>query len=424
MRITSELPHSLSKVQRRVATTAGTALMALVTGLMATPSAQAQIFKVLYTFEEVSHGKNPAGGLVRDAAGNLYGTTIAGGDFGYGTIFKLSTSGQETALHSFGSVDNDGIDPMGDLFRDGAGNLYGTTENGGTYNHGAVFKLNANGAYSVLYSFTGGADGGYPLAGVIRDAAGNLYGTTLAGGVSRYGTVFRLNTTGEETVLHSFGPDKGGDDPMGGLIEDAAGNLYGTASEGGDLDCNNIGFGCGTVFKLSATSVYTVLYTFRGETDGGLPLAGLILDAEGNLYGTTSMGGELDCDAGFGCGTVFKLDSAGNETVLYSFIGGIGGSSPQANLVRDAAGNLYGTTGAGGDLSCLVGGDGCGIVFKLHGTGQLDVLHRFHASGDGAYANAGLLLDRASGLYGPTSEGGDLNCNTGFGCGTIFEITP
>src|SRR5271157_4610665 len=292
----------------------------LVAAVLATGSAQAQTYTygVLYTFTGSPDGAVSDGGLVRDAQGNLYGTTSQGGDpactNGCGTVFKVNTTGNET----------------------------------------------------VLYSFTGGADGAYPGAGLLRDAQGNLYGTTGQGGAlacnapNGCGTVFKVDTTGKETVLYSFTGGADGSTPEAGLLPDAQGNLYGTTSQGGDPACTN---GCGTVFKVDTTGKETVLYSFTGLPDGASPTAGLVQDAQGNLYGTTSQGGDPACTNG--CGTVFKVDTKGKKTVLYSFTGGADGAIPYAGLARDAPGNLYGTAQRGGNLACTGPTNGCGTVFKL-----------------------------------------------------------
>ena len=229
-------------------------VLAFVLGpaVIATPSAQAQTFTVLYWFKGLQDdGINPEAGLVRDKAGNLYGTTGHGGDgTNFGTVFKLDTTGKETLLHSFAGGATDGQNPYAGLVRDKTGNLYGTTSFGGAsgigLGLGTVFKLDTTGKETLLYSFAGGAtDGQSPQAGLIRDNAGNLYGTTVLGGASGLGTVFKLDTTGKETALHSFtGRPRDGAIPLAGLIQDAAGNLYGTTVSGGLL-------GLGTVFKLT-----------------------------------------------------------------------------------------------------------------------------------------------------------------------------
>jgi len=234
-----------------------------------------------------------------------------------------------TVLYRFKGSPTDGAHPeYGHLIADSAGNLYGTTEGGGASNAGVVFKLDTAGTETVLHSFTGGADGANPYAGLIRDSAGNLYGTTEAGGVSNFGVVFKLDKTGE-TVLHSFTGGADGANPYAGLLQDSAGNLYGTTLEGGTNDI-------GVVFKVDTTGTETVLYSFTIR-NGKYPYAGLIADPAGNLYGTTANGGLS------GLGVVFKLDTTGTETVLYNLTGGDNGASPVASVIRDSAGNLYGT---------------------------------------------------------------------------------
>jgi uncharacterized repeat protein (TIGR03803 family) len=252
--------------------------------------------------------------------------------------------------------------PAGNLVRDASGNLYGTTEYGGDvncfppYGCGVVFKLDTNGSESVLYSFHG-TDGATPYAGLIFDSLGNLYGTTTYGGTSSAcsggcGTVFKLTTTGEETVLYSFnGVD--GANPYASLIFDGLGDLYGTTFNGGASRTGCGGDGCGTVFKLDRTGVENLLYSFTGATGtGSHPVGGLITDAFGNLYGTAAWGGGTGCAPYSGCGMVFELESSGGMSVLHSFSGGSDGGLPDGTLVRDTKGNLYGTTVLGGNLSC------------------------------------------------------------------------
>jgi uncharacterized repeat protein (TIGR03803 family) len=365
-------------------------------------------------------------GLIQDAAGNLYGTTEHGGAHGYGTVFKLDNTGQETVLYSFCSVVvhgfcMDGVSPVAGLIQDAAGNLYGTTTKGPAYTSGVVFKLDSRGQETVLYSFCSASnctDGADPPAGLIQDATGNLYGTTYQGGANTTannntggGTVFKLDTAGQETVLYSFcsvvvaGICTDGVSPVAGLIQDAAGNLYGTTYQGG---ANNQG----TVFKLDTTGQETVLYSFCSAsncTDGANPLGGLIQDATGNLYGTTEANG----------GTVFKLDNTGQETVLYSFCADcVDGYQPEAGLIQDAAGNLYGTTFYGG-------AQGGGTVFKLAppaqqgGAWTKTVLYSFCSASncaDGTGPRASLIQDATGDLYGTTYQGGTNNA------GTVFEL--
>jgi len=309
----------------------------------------------------------------------------------------------ESVLHSFANNGTDGYEPYAGLAIDPKGNLYGTTHMGGPFNAGTVFKVTPKGTETVLYSFTGGTDGAYPFfAGVVRDKAGNLYGTTSSGGVNNLGTVFKLTPTGTETVLHSFANDgTDGSVPLAGLVLDKTGNLYGTTYAGGAS-------GAGTVFKVDPSGTETVLYSFTAGTDGCYPYnAGVVLGKKGVLYGTTS-----SCGAS-GFGTVFKLTPTGTETVLHSFnADGTDGVYPDAGLAIDSKSNLYGITHVGGAT-------GYGTVFKLTPTGTETVLHSFNADGtDGIYPFAGLVLDKTGNLYGTTHYGGAI------GYGTVFMVTP
>jgi uncharacterized repeat protein (TIGR03803 family) len=408
----------------------------------------------LYTFTG-EDGEFPLGNLIRDRAGNLYGTAFNGGDLsgcdgaGCGVVFKLDRSGKQTVLYSF-TGGADGAYPATGLVRDEAGNLYGTTHGGGdisvsacSFNPGCgvVFKVDPSGQETVLYAFTGGADGLGASSGLVRDEAGNLYGTTVMGGDLSgvcpgfpgpgCGVVFKVNATGKETVLHTFTGGVDGYAPYGDLLRDQAGSLYGAASNGGDVSgfCGDVvlnatGFlGCGTVFKLDRTGKFTVLHTFNGADGGPFPDGWLVRDNEGNLYGMSGNGGDLSGCSGLGCGVVFKVDREGKETVLYGFTGGADGAETFAGVVRDEAGNLYGTTYFGGDFSgSLCTSAGCGVVFKLDATGKETVLHTFTGGTDGANPNAGLLPGEEGSLYGTASDGGDTSCNAPYGCGVVFKI--
>src|ERR1035441_5152380 len=259
-------------------------------------------------------------------------------------------SASEIVLQNFGALPRGAI-PYAGVIRDSAGNLYGITFSGGTAGAGVVYKLDAAGRQTVLYSFTGGADGANPNAGVIGDPEGDLYGTTPYGGTANQacpsgcGVVYKLDTTGRQTGLYSFPGGADGANPNAGVIRDPAGSLYGTAYHSGTT-------GWGVVFKLDTTGQYTVLYTFTGGADGGGPETSVIRDSAGNLYGTTCCGGTA------GEGVVYKLDVAGRETVLHTFTGGADGGTPESGVIRDSAGNLYGTTQDGGTSNW-------GIVYKL-----------------------------------------------------------
>jgi uncharacterized repeat protein (TIGR03803 family) len=323
-------------------------------------------------------------------------------------------------LHKFSGGD-DGWQPVAGLIRDAEGNLYGTAEFGGAFGYGTVFKLDAAGKETVLHTFTG-EDGLWPLAVLARDDAGNLYGTTSNGGtpegggcIHGCGTVFKIDKAGKETVLHAFTGGADGGYPAAGLTFDAAGNLYGTAGGG------KYPYGCcGVVFKLDKHYKETVLYTFTGGNDGDAPSGGVIWDNAGNLYGSTGFGGPSRT------GVVFQLDPAGKETVLYSFTGGTDGGWPSGTLVRDGAGNLYGEARIGGDVSasaCQSGSDGgCGVVFKVEASGKESVLYTFKGGHDQGLPNGGLLRDRAGNFYGTTGDviGG---CSS-YGCGTVFKLAP
>lgn len=370
---------------------------------------------ILYSFAGGATGSVPLAGLVMDGSGNLYGTTQQGGQHAHGTAFKLSTSGTETVLHSFGDKGNDGQDPQAPLIIDSAGNLYGATLQGGAHDDGAIFKVATDDTETVLYSFgSGRSDGQNPGAGLVMDSAGNLYGTTEIGGAYGAGTVFELSAAGAETVLHSFlalGLGSDGQNPQAPLVMDGAGNLYGTTPNGG------AGM-AGTVFKLSANGTSTVLYSFgsTATTDGRTPYAGVIVDSAGNLYGTTADGGATG--SGPGDGVVYSLSAAGKEAILYSFGGTAGdGVNPYAGLVRDSAGNLFGTTKAGGAYGSGGPRRG-GTAFKLSPAGTETILYSFGAGGasDGNSPQGTLIMDGAGNLYGTTSGGG------AHGDGTVFKI--
>jgi uncharacterized repeat protein (TIGR03803 family) len=305
---------------------------------------------VLHNFGSGTDGASPYDSLVIDDKGILYGTTSQGGTLAFGTVFKMAGK-NETVLQNF-TGGPDGFAPLAGLVMDAKGIFYGTTSHGGDSGYGTVFKMTKAGKRTVLYSFAGGRDGSYPaVAGVILDAKGNLYGTTSGGGPSNAGTVFRLTKGGQETVLHTFvGKPTDGALPLAGVILGANGVLYGTTSEGGTSNA-------GTVFKITTKGTETVLYSFKASPDGANPSAGLVTDAKGNFYGTTVAGGTT------GRGTVFEVNGKGKETILHSFAGGAtDGEAPSGTLILDAKGDLYGTTSSGGTGICA---DGCGMVFKL-----------------------------------------------------------
>jgi len=304
---------------------------------------------VLYSFAGgSSDGASPAAGLIQGSDGNFYGTTDAGGAGGFGTVFKITPGGTETVLHSF-TANSDGAEPEASLIQGSDGTFYGTTDIGGTSGNGTVFTITLTGIETVLHPFAGSSsDGSRPSAGLIQGGDGNFYGTTATGGASGVGTVFKITPSGTETVLYSFaGGSSDGSHPDGGLIQGSDGNFYGTTDAGGAN-------GDGTVFKITPSGTETLLYSFTGgSSDGSNPTAGLIQGTDGNLYGTTFLGGAN------GHGTVFKITPSGTETVLHSFAGGFSdGESPEASLIQGSDGNLYGTTLDGGFSSV-------GTVFKV-----------------------------------------------------------
>ncbi len=318
-----------------------------------------------------------------------------------------------TVLHAFTGGPSDGDTPYGGLARDSKGNLYGTTCYGGANEEGVVFKIDTTGTESLIYSFGAAPDGQCPSSGLLLVGA-ELYGTTVFGGQYGYGAVFKVNINGGETIVHSFaGYPSDGDMyngtgvSYGALIRDSAGNLYGSTFAGGEFDA-------GAVFKIDSSGNETILYSFAGyPTDGGGPAGGVVRDAAGNLYGTTLAGGT------FGVGTIFKLSASGKETLLYVFSGGVNGGNPWSGLVRDSQGNVYGTAiiGGIGGFDC---GDGCGVVFELgSSTGnKLAVLHDFAGNpNDGSDPFPGLTMGTSGDLYGITTGGGS------FSSGLVFELT-
>jgi uncharacterized repeat protein (TIGR03803 family) len=334
-------------------------------------------------------------------------------------VFEIAKNGDETLRYIF-QGENDGGNPSGSLLIDNSGNLYGAADGGaGTncsgFGCGVVFKLAPGGTEKVLYTFQGGSDGQYPEGNLIADNSENLYGMTLEGGnyngseceTAGCGTVFEVKPNGDKKTLHAFQSGTDGSFPEGGVITDAAGNLYGTTFAGGGCSANSSG--CGTVFKVTSTGE-SVLYAFQGNSDGMFPEGSLIADNAGNLYGTTSFGGT------FGAGTVFELSPTGQETLLYSFKGGSDGENPEAGLVMDKKGNLYGTTFEAGADSCgKTGYVGCGTVFELSPKGKEKVLYAFKTR-HGGNPTAGLLLGAHDDLYGTTTDGGEDNY------GVVFSL--
>jgi uncharacterized repeat protein (TIGR03803 family) len=354
----------ISKMCPGAASAALALVLVLVLGVATTQPAQAQTFTLLHSFTGSPDGAAAYAPLIRDAAGNLYSTTEGGGAYGYGTVFKASKSGKVTVLYSF-TGGSDGANPFVGLLRDKAGNLYGTTAYGGASSVGTVFKLSKSGKETVLHSFAGGtADGCYPFGGLLRDAAGNFYGTTEVCGASGVGTVFKLSEKGVLTLLHSFaGGSSDGEYPsFTTLLMDKTGNIYGVAEQGGT-------YNLGVAYKLSKSGKLTVLHSFAGGSTDGCDVFGTpVRDSKGNLYGTANACGSSEV------GIVWKVSPKGTETILHSFAGGASdGEEPIAGLIADAKGNLYGDTYQGGPANL-------GTVYKLDEKGTLTLLHTFSGS--------------------------------------------
>ncbi|MGC2110605.1 MAG: choice-of-anchor tandem repeat GloVer-containing protein [Candidatus Korobacteraceae bacterium] len=428
-------------------------VLMIALALIAVPALQAQTFTVIHSFTGGGDGSVPYDGLTTDIAGNLYGTTYYGGT-GLGTVFKLRHSGSGwilAPLYNF-TRGQDGFAPLAwvDIARDGT--LYGTTAYGGLLQCdemgdgcGTVFHLTPSATVpksalapwtkTAAWLFGGGSEGKSPHGDLIFDLAGNIYGTTTEGGDHNCGAIYQLTPSGggwEETTLYSAqgenfcnelhrasGPSPktapysaqgngDGSAPVGGVVFDSSGNLYGVFGLDGP-------YGGGAVYELSPTgSGWTerILYDFTGGNDGGNPIGGLNIDSVGNLYGTTSRGGGSS-----GCGTVFELTSANGGwtfNTIYSFPGAPGGCGPQVKLTIDSAGNLYGATGGAGAY-------GFGLVFKLtkaNGGWVSSSLHDFSDGSDGTGPETNLVFDASGNLYGTTAGGG------AYGGGVVFEITP
>jgi len=373
--------------------------------LTATVPAHAGSESAVYSFNGPD-GQFPYAGLL-NVGGTLYGTTFFGGN-GSGTVFSVTPAGVETVVYTFNGS-SDGAYPYAGLINVG-GTLYGTTEYGGgsancTLGCGTVFSVTPGGVETVVYTFKGGSDGSQPYAGLLN-VGGTLYGTTFSGGAGGCGTVFKLKHATDEKLAYSFKCGSDGANPFAGLLN-VGGTLYGTTEYGGgSAKCQ---FGCGTVFSVTPAGVETVVYAFKGGSDGGWPQAGLI-NVDGTLYGTTLIGGGdgTGCNDG-GCGTVFGVTTAGGESQPYYFRGGTDGAVPAAGLINVGR-MLYGTTTQGGTR-------GYGTVFKLGTLGGERLVYSFKDITDGGSPYAG-LINGGSVLYGTTMGGGAM------GIGTVFAVKP
>lgn len=352
--------------------------------------AQGQTFQILYKFVGGRNARNPMSSVVVDSQGVLYGPAEGGAlTGGQGTLYSFGT--KESVIHRFKGTD--GSFPSSPLLSDGVGGWYGTAMYGGGNGFGAIYHL-SGGVVTVLHAFDGrNGTGAWPAGSLALDSHGNLYGVTT----ERGDFVWRLDARGNFSQLSSFVP------APGLLLDEARGFLFGGGWN------NDSGF----VYKLDLQGHETVLYNFHGGADGSDPIGALVEDADGNLYGVTSRGGDPVCQ----CGTIFKVDSQGQETILHRFHGRTDGAQPKDGLVMDAAGNLYGTTWSGGAFDA-------GTVYKLDVNAQHSVVHSFNGKSGGGLPASGLAIDPNGRLYGTTVYGGNLSKCQSAGCGVLFKITP
>lgn len=373
-----------------------------------------QTFKTLVNFDG-TNGAVPVAPLVQGADGEFYGTTSYGGVNNEGTVFKISSAGKLTTLYSFCSQANciDGRSPMTALTLATDGNLYGTTALGGANNYGGtIFRITSGGALTTLHTFcaeSNCADGGFPSSALFQAIDGALYGATGYGGENGEGVVFKLTLSGVYTDLQSLN-SVDGISITGGLIQNTEGNFYGTANDDGP-------YGNGAIIEITPGGVLTMVYGFD-STDGSAPYGGLVQANNRSFYGTTARGGTNNA------GTVFKLTPGGQLTTLYSFCvqtNCIDGQSPFAGLVQATDKNFYGTTAGGGTDSSCDGGVGCGTIFKITPGGTLTTLHSFDTT-DGSDPLSGLIQATDGNLYGTTAGGNNTNCSAGI-CGTVFSLS-
>jgi len=362
-------------------------------------SVSAQTLTTLHSFNGAD-GRSPEGALVQGGDGNFYGTTPLGGAHAKGTVFKIDATGNLTTLHSFSGPPGDGAAPFGGLVQGGDGNFYGTTASGGVFFQGTVFRMTSSGAVTVLHSFNSFFhEGAVPVAGLVQGRDGNFYGTTAVGGQHFQGTIFRIDTAGNLTTLHSFsGSPNDGSTPVAGLVQGSDGNFYGTTPSGGQHFQ-------GIVCRISQGGTYAVLHSFTGyPAEGGVPFAALVQGNDGNFYGTTAVGGRHFK------GTVFKIDATGSVTTLHSFSGSPDeGANPVAGLVQGSDGNFYGTTALGGT-------DRRGTLFSIDTT-SFTTLHSFSGlPNEGALPVGGLVQGTDGNFYGTTALGGT------HGAGTVFNF--
>jgi uncharacterized repeat protein (TIGR03803 family) len=354
--------------------------------------AGAQILTTLWQFGgNPSNGANPEAGLVQGTDGNFYGTSYSGGTNGLGTVFRISSAGTLVLLWQFGTSPSNGANPDAGLVQGRDGSFYGTTQNGGTNSAGTVFRITTNGSLTTLWQFGIGVTNGVnPEAGLMQAIDGNLYGTTIGGGTNGNGTVFRITTNGNLTTLYQFGGYfTNSVQPQAGLVQGNDSNLYGTTIGGGTNDD-------GTVFRITTNGNLTTLWQFgSGPTNGIGPSGGLIMGADGNLYGATVAGGTNND------GTVFRITTNGNLTTLWQFgVVAANGVNPSGNLLQGSDSNFYGTAGGGGT-------NNAGTVFRISSEGTFTTLWQFGRNAtNGLVPGAGLVQGSDGDFYGTTTGGG------------------
>jgi uncharacterized repeat protein (TIGR03803 family) len=393
------------------------ACFVLVFCVVAASAAPAQTFTNLFTFDGANGSYPQPSPLVQGVDANFYGTASGGGLYDScaygtcGTVFKITQEGTLTTLHNF-TGGEDGSGPVPGLVLATNGDFYGLNSNGGNFGGGVAFKITAGGTLATLFAFSGGAEGANPNSVLVEATNGNFYGTTVNGGTNGDGAIFEMTAAGALTTLHDFGFTEGWDPQNAQMVQATNGDLYGETAGGGSFSCPSPAIGCGAVFKITPGGAFTPLHSFHGK-DGSIPYGGLVQGNDGNLYGTTFVGGAN------GDGTVFKMTPGGTVTTLHSF-NGTDGLNPNGGLVQATDGSFYGTAFGGG-------ANGYGTLFKITPGGTLTTLHNFDGT-DGAHPYGSLLQATNGTFYGTTSycnlygTPDGCGCPT-LGCGTVFSLS-
>jgi len=394
---------------------------------------------------EPTDGQQPNGPLIQASDGSFYGTTRAGGNFtcgssglGCGAIFRVTASGQEVVLKSFGSSAADGYRPAGPLIQGSDGALYGVTSFGGTFDRGTIFRITLGGAYTVLYSFGASpGDGSVPAGGLVQDTDGTIFGATTTGGTrscfqvpgtNNCGTIFKLAADGSFTTIYNFGATStDGVQPNGSLALSTEGMLYGTTVDGGAHSCSNSGAtnNCGTAFRITKTGVLTTLHSFGSSSaDGIAPQGAPVEGPDGFLYGTTASGGGGQCGFSFGCGTAYRMSKSGTLTILHAFAlaGRADGYGPSPYITFGRDGFLYGTTGSGGSTQS----DLAGTAFRLTVGGAKTTLVSFGPVNENPHNPVSGLVQGADGaFYGILAYNGKYGAvGARGGAGAVFKLAP